>query len=187
MECIRTRGLLQEYLEGWLPEAAASDVEAHLATCARCAREMEQWRELDRALWRQPRPEPPRGFRDAVMARIGEEEPAIVPWRERWISMILAAAAAVLLLVTEDLLDRASPAVKETLDRGRSLAVWAGESVRDAAEVTVERGLGGDTWALSARSIGLPSRVVTSVGLAGLLTMLGLLRPYWLGRKRIES
>jgi anti-sigma factor RsiW len=175
-------------MEGWLPEAAASEVEVHVAACARCTRELDQWRDLDRALWRQPRAEPPRGFRDAVMARIGEEQPEDVPWRERWIPMILAAAAALLLLITGSILEHATPAVKETVGRGRELANWAGDSAQVAVKTTLERGLGRDTWALSAASsIGIPANAISWVGLAGLVVMLGLLRPYWMGRKRIES
>ncbi|GEM_PF-6916740 len=187
MECIRARGLLQEYMEGWLPETTAGEVEGHLAGCGRCSRELARWQELDRALWRQPRPETPRGFRDAVMARIGEDAPADVPWRERWIPMVLAAAAAVLLLVTGTVLDHATPAVKETVGRGKELASWAGDRAEGAVKTAVDRGLGGDAWALSASSVGLPAGSITWVGIAGLVVMLGLLRPYWIGQKRIES
>lgn len=188
MECIRARGLLQEHMEGWLPEAVSAEVETHLSGCARCSREMEQWRELDRALWRQPRSEPPRGFRDAVMARIGEAAPADVPWRERWLPLILSGAAAVLLLVTGTVLDHATSAVRETVGRGKEIASWAGDSAQGLVKTAVERGLGKDAWALSATSsIGLPAGAIAWVGLAGLAAMLGLLRPYWLGRKGIET
>lgn len=187
MECIRARGLLQEYMEGWLPESTAGEVEGHVAGCERCSRALAQWQDLDRALWRQPRPEVPRGFRDAVMARIGEDAPAEVPWRERWIPMALAAAAAVLLLVTGFVLDHATPAVQQTVGRGRELASWAGDRAEGVVKTAVDRGLGGGAWSLSASSVGLPSGAVTWVGVAGLVVMLGLLRPYWMGRKRIES
>lgn len=186
MECGRVRGLLQEYMEGWLAEGAAAEVEGHLASCDGCARALAQWRELDRALWRLPWAEAPRGFRDAVLARIGAEDPARVPWRERWVPLILAAAAALLLLLSGNLLDRASPSIKAAVERGEAIAGWAGGTVHGVVRDAVDRGLGGDVGSLTASS-GLPPGAVTWAGVAGLVVLFALLRPFWLGKRSLDS
>lgn len=188
MECVRVRGLLQEYMEGWLPEAASAEVEGHLGGCLRCAAALAQWQSLDRALWRQPRHDPPRGFAEGVMERIGAEEPTRVPWRERWVPMAVAAAAALLLLASTALVDRSGAEGRELVERGADLAAWAGDAMKETARAAIDRGAVPDAWATStASAVGLPPEAFTWAGLAGLLVMLILLRPYWMGQKRIEA
>ncbi len=195
MECVRVRGLLQEYMEGWLPEAASAEVEGHLGGCERCAAALAQWQSLDRALWRQPRHDPPRGFAEAVMERIGSEEPARVPWRERWVPMALAAAAALLLLASGSLVDWSGAAWqgqlaggKTLVERGTGLAAWAGDAAEEAARAAADHGAIPDSWATTtASAVGLPPEAFTWVGLGGLLVMLILLRPYWMGQKTLET
>ncbi|MGH8903583.1 MAG: anti-sigma factor family protein [Egibacteraceae bacterium] len=44
LTCIELAGLVTDYLEGALPPAERERFEAHLQTCPRCARYLEQFR-----------------------------------------------------------------------------------------------------------------------------------------------
>ena len=69
-------------LDGELSGRDASLAEAHLRTCAECARRYEEYRNLS-ALLGDMLVEPPRGFADSVMARIrAEAEPEVIPIAE---------------------------------------------------------------------------------------------------------
>jgi hypothetical protein len=82
--------LLQARLDG--PGRGA--VEAHLAECASC-RELHAAAELlEAGLRALPRPTPPPGLADRIVAQALAEAPHRLAWRQRW--QALAAAAALL-------------------------------------------------------------------------------------------
>jgi putative zinc finger protein len=71
MNCQQTRELLSAWVDGDATAAQRGAVEAHLATCAECRRELEH---LSRTLTLLRDAEPPRapaGFVDRVLARVG--------------------------------------------------------------------------------------------------------------------
>jgi anti-sigma factor RsiW len=61
---------IQDYLDGLLATRTGHRVEAHLATCRSCRREMEGWQTLVTELQHLPRLSPPVGFADRVMDRV---------------------------------------------------------------------------------------------------------------------
>jgi hypothetical protein len=70
--CRDVRDKLFDYLDGNLNNRIATSVEAHLATCDACRRELERCR-ATLALLSQAKVEPPEDFKDKVMARIAAE------------------------------------------------------------------------------------------------------------------
>ena len=66
--CDETRN--QEYLLGTLPPGEAAQLEEHLAHCSSCARRVEEYRSLFRALAEIPMPPVPEGLDEAVIARV---------------------------------------------------------------------------------------------------------------------
>lgn len=62
--------VMQALLEGALPQGERSRAEEHLASCARCAAEMEVWSTLFRELDGLPGLAPTPGFADRVMAQV---------------------------------------------------------------------------------------------------------------------
>lgn len=65
-----TSETLQAYLEGELPEKDQAPVESHLASCPRCAAELEAWELLFGELEELPGLEPSSGFAERVMAQL---------------------------------------------------------------------------------------------------------------------
>ena len=84
--------------------------EAHLATCAACREEVDNLRETASLLGESVAVAPPPSLREAVLAGIGEIRPLppvpetgtdnVVPLRRRRLATLVAAAAAVVALVT---------------------------------------------------------------------------------------
>ena len=99
----RAHDLLSAYLEHDLGEAERSQLEAHLAACTSCARDLDELRGAVDLLRRLPDPEPPSFLAARVMARIAADEARTPLWR-RWLEQLatplvaapLAAAAAAL-------------------------------------------------------------------------------------------
>ena len=56
------RERLSAYIDGELPSAEAQQLEAHLASCAECRRELDELRQLRTLLRALPSPRPPRSF-----------------------------------------------------------------------------------------------------------------------------
>ena len=77
MDCQDTQTQLQEYLDGQLPAAQAAAIQAHLATCEDCARELALLRQVDEALATYPVLEAPQGLAARTMAQV-KREPAAV-------------------------------------------------------------------------------------------------------------
>jgi len=103
---------LLEYVEGELTPPARRRVEAHLAVCEACAREVALvWETLER-VQALPEPEVPDGFwadfHVAVRRRIAAEPPPRPPWHRRaaswlgaglWLQPVPALSAAAILAV----------------------------------------------------------------------------------------
>jgi anti-sigma factor RsiW len=79
---------LEALVEGDLPEAERSAIEAHVAACVRCQAEVEEWRTVFAVLASLPRLAPSPGFADRVLARVRIER----PWTAR-IAALLARLA----------------------------------------------------------------------------------------------
>jgi len=75
MNCSADR--VQDYLLGALPADEASDLERHLQSCARCAREAEQYASLFGAIRDLPLPAIPPGIAEAVIARLRPEPESV--------------------------------------------------------------------------------------------------------------
>ncbi|MCK4414628.1 MAG: zf-HC2 domain-containing protein [Candidatus Eisenbacteria sp.] len=80
MACPQRQRALQEYLSGDLPPVAARELEAHLESCADCARDLAAYRRLMAALSELPDAPPVPGLHRDVMAAL---RPQLVKWRHR--------------------------------------------------------------------------------------------------------
>lgn len=102
MDCKKTKALIDEYSRGCQLEEAGV-IEAHLASCESCARELREHSEMTLALAHAPRYKAPAGFSSRVMERIGNEETAKEPGLFRWLwsmpAYLKAAEAAAAVLV----------------------------------------------------------------------------------------
>lgn len=72
---------LQALLEGELSRGERARVEEHLASCARCAAELDGWRLLFDELGELPALAPAAGFQDRVLAAVRAPQP--LPWAAR--------------------------------------------------------------------------------------------------------
>jgi hypothetical protein len=98
-ECTRCRERLSEYLDGLLAAPERGEVDAHLAGCAECRRELDLWRATVQAMAELPRSGAPQGFGARVMARLGAGAEA-APERPRILSLwVRALPVAALVLV----------------------------------------------------------------------------------------
>jgi len=78
---------MQAFLDGDLPTGEVGSVEAHLATCARCAEEFQTWRVLFGDLAGLPAHAPSRGFGERVLAAVERPERLGVAARVgRWVA-----------------------------------------------------------------------------------------------------
>lgn len=84
--------LLQDHLDGLLDGARRIEIEAHVATCEHCARELAQLRLLVFALERLPLDAPPRGLADRILAGVLPKP------RRRWAAAVGWGYAASLAL-----------------------------------------------------------------------------------------
>lgn len=102
MTCDTMRPRLDEYLDGTLPPDVVRDVDAHLATCADCQREVEALRAILAEARALPRSvEPPAGLWRNIEARLPAMAlPIATPPRRRLAErpLVLLAAALFLLL-----------------------------------------------------------------------------------------
>lgn len=99
MDCQSVAGQLGRYVDGELPVAPATAVEAHLARCARCATEVQVLRRLAGELSAAGSPRVPDELWPAIQRRLDQAgasaaASAALPWR--W---PLAAAASVIFVV----------------------------------------------------------------------------------------
>jgi len=79
---------LEALVEGDLPEAERSAVEAHVATCVRCQAELEEWRMVFAVLTSLPHLAPSPGFADRVLAQVRIKQ----PWTARVAAMLARLA-----------------------------------------------------------------------------------------------
>ena len=70
MTCHQLDELIEAIAEG---ERPPDEVEAHIATCARCTASLTLARALDRTLLARELPLPPQGFTARVMQQVGQE------------------------------------------------------------------------------------------------------------------
>jgi predicted anti-sigma-YlaC factor YlaD len=103
MSCAKIQNLLDEYVDGELPESSFQDVEAHLASCDGCREEERRLRSFVEAAATLPRQiEPRRDLWPGIAGRIDnakrEPRPAarVRPW---WGSPLGLAAAAAFVMV----------------------------------------------------------------------------------------
>ncbi len=104
-DCTHCRERFSDYLDGLLAAPARAEMDAHLAACPDCRRELERWRATLDAVGALPRPPAPEGFRARVMAQL-DAEPAAPPMparpaRPRLLTLYLRVlpVAAMLLIV----------------------------------------------------------------------------------------
>jgi hypothetical protein len=114
MRCERIRGLLDDYVDGLLSEAACHEVEAHLGECEACRNEDAELRALlDGAASLDRELPPPRDLWPDIEARIAAERKESVsrrPVSPRWrFRMSLAAAAVAIIAVAAVVLHRQKP------------------------------------------------------------------------------
>ncbi|HEX5951057.1 MAG TPA: zf-HC2 domain-containing protein [Actinomycetota bacterium] len=137
--------LLAEYVDGTLPDALRADVDAHLATCARCREEVAAAARAVSALAALPEEPVPLGVTGPVVAEserthrpVARRRPA---WeRSRWAGGVAAAAA--LLLVAAVLLPQLTgrSADDEAAEGGstRAPTAEAGDAALGATAQAVE-------------------------------------------------
>ena len=121
-QCREVTRLLQDYVDGTLPSRQATAVSLHLQDCPACARRERELRALVAVLASLPRPEPPAGFDDRILAAVplahyremaDLRRPRVAVWlepeslpgwlrspRTRLAGIVLAAAGAALALGT---------------------------------------------------------------------------------------
>jgi len=102
MDCRRAEELLSDHLEGVLSGPLASELEAHLAGCARCRELQDAVAEVVAALARYPDLEPPAGLAEraaaAALARPRRTQRVPVRWPDFGLPTGLQVMAAVLAL-----------------------------------------------------------------------------------------
>jgi anti-sigma factor RsiW len=87
---------LQDYLEGVLPTRRSSRVEAHLAACGGCRRELAEWEGLADSLAALGRLGPTAGFGERVMTQLRRPVPVPVPFLHAFPRRVVAWARSLL-------------------------------------------------------------------------------------------
>lgn len=109
LKCHQVRRMVAAFERSEWPEALKDAVEAHLAECPSCSRELALSELVREALWRTPRHHAPSDFTASVMRKIGELEldrsrgqerrlPAPVAYRAVLTAAILALLVSAALL-----------------------------------------------------------------------------------------
>jgi hypothetical protein len=97
MKCCETyAAALSAFADGELSEDEAAALLAHIEACDGCREHLSELMTLHAVLGELPELEPPRGFAEAVLARVHEEEAE--KKRRRAVPRVLAACAALVLL-----------------------------------------------------------------------------------------
>lgn len=96
-------GILQDFVDGALPETAVARVEAHVDGCGRCAGELDAWSFLAERLGSLERFEPAESFEDRVMVglRTARALGAVTEPDPAWVRGLRAARSAARRLVPE--------------------------------------------------------------------------------------
>jgi anti-sigma factor RsiW len=92
MRCEFVRGLLQEHLDNQLPPTEAQGVQAHLAACAACRKELALLRQVDAALATLPVLDESADFTARVMARVNISPVFRLRWEDAVVSFAFAWA-----------------------------------------------------------------------------------------------
>ena len=99
MTCTRFDQQLDAWLEGTLDDAAATEMDGHLATCETCRADLEGMRAVLGAAAALPTSiAPPRDLWPGIAARLGGSTPGPIQLRTAWRRWVPLAAAAVLLV-----------------------------------------------------------------------------------------
>lgn len=109
LNCRQVKRLVVSFERGEWPAALRGAIEAHLADCQSCSRDLALMGLVREALWRTPRHRAPSDFTASVMRRIGEVEldrsraqahrfPAPVAYRAVLIAAIVALFVSAALL-----------------------------------------------------------------------------------------
>lgn len=121
MRCEEFQELMQREVDGLLSSADAARLEAHLASCAFCRRELELLRGVDAALREESLVEAPSGLVPATMALIAEREARrrmterVVLWGAGATAGGFAVASLVRAVRNADVGERFTTAVNRTL------------------------------------------------------------------------
>ena len=124
MNCDQIRDLFSDLMDGEFPEAPAREAEAHMASCASCAREWASFRRAVDAVRGLPQRSAPAGFAESVRENLQRErllaEPrpsVILPlWRRpAFLGKALAAAAVLVIAVHMTPFRQTAPALPERL------------------------------------------------------------------------
>lgn len=96
-------GILQDFVDGALPETAVARVEAHVEACGRCANELDSWRLVAARLGSLGSFEPAEGFEDQVMAglRVARATRPLPAREPAWARGLRAARSGLRRLVPE--------------------------------------------------------------------------------------
>ena len=94
MDCENVRDLLQECLDGALPDSTARAVKTHLESCEECALEFRLLSKIDAALRSEPMEDVPGNFAAAVRERLVQS--VAYSWRD--VAMAAASIAVVVSL-----------------------------------------------------------------------------------------
>jgi len=128
MTCSHIQSLLEDYLDGELPEATSLTVATHLESCASCRAELEASGQLRRLFRGYATSEPPPDYwsevRGLILARTVDHVPDSVavidrPRRERnsLYQSLLAVAASLIVFFAALLAGAGSPASNDQLTR----------------------------------------------------------------------
>jgi predicted anti-sigma-YlaC factor YlaD len=143
MTCQELDERLDDFVDGVLPPVAASEVEAHLASCALCRERERRLRQVLAHAGSLPRSvAPPRDLWPGIARQLARER--TWSWRSvGWSPVALAAAATVLIGLVAALWSDRAPARVRTVEipaaSPRSAPVSAGPGVSDPVLAAAER------------------------------------------------
>ena len=145
MACGFDKGLVAAHYDGETTAEERAEVERHLATCPKCARDLASMKELSAALKPLARASAPMSIAEGVIREIGSTRSA----RRPWIGWGLSAAAALFLAIgTVFMLDRGgapggtetfATAPKPALNSERSRLSGDDKTPREEAAKSLER------------------------------------------------
>jgi mycothiol system anti-sigma-R factor len=98
MSCEDVQENLSAFLDGALPHERQRAIEAHLASCPKCAGQLEDYREIARVLREKVMERAPAGLQERIRAEITRQAGDNPPSHRWWLGQRAARAAALLLV-----------------------------------------------------------------------------------------